>query len=484
MAIVDTAPEKTLFGHPRGLTWLFTTEMWERFSYYGMRAILVLYLTQFLLLHPNFESVIGYHAVKHVLEVIFNGGRPLDVQPFSSLIYGNYTAFVYLTPFFGGLIADRLLGQRFSVIVGGVTMAIAEFTLMSPDLFFVGLLLLIVGNGFFKPNISTQVGNLYKAGDSRIDRAFSIFYVGINVGATASPLVCGYLANDPAWGYKWGFCAAGIGMVIGQIIYIFALRTLPKDRVERSRAGTEKKAPMTANDWRAVVAIILLCIPTTLFWATYEQQGNTLNLWAQSFTNRAFIPGIVNWEIPTAWFQSFNPAMIVAFTPLVVIFWGRQARKGKEPATITKMALGNLLLAISYVIMAAAAYVTGPTGHNANWLWLLGFYTIITLGELYLSPIGLALVARVSPPQILSMMMGLWFITSFTGNQLQGYIGSYFSRMDKVNFFLLCAGLGLVAALLTWAFERPLRTIIESKMAKTGPNAVLEPQGAEIHPAQ
>src|SRR6185437_1355891 len=193
MAIVDTAPEKTLFGHPRGLTWLFTTEMWERFSYYGMRAILVLYLTQFLLLHPNFESVIGYHAVKHVLEVIFNGGRPLDVQPFSSLIYGNYTAFVYLTPFFGGL------------------------------------LLLIVGNGFFKPNISTQVGNLYKAGDSRIDRAFSIFYVGINVGATASPLVCGYLANDPAWGYKWGFCAAGIGMVIGQIIYIFALRTLPKD---------------------------------------------------------------------------------------------------------------------------------------------------------------------------------------------------------------------------------------------------------------
>jgi POT family proton-dependent oligopeptide transporter len=148
------------------------------------------------------------------------------------------------------------------------------------------------------------------------------------------------------------------------------------------------------------------------------------------------------------------------------------------------MALGNLLLAISYVIMAAAAYVTGPTGHNASWLWLLGFYTIITLGELYLSPIGLALVARVSPPQILSMMMGLWFITSFTGNQLQGYIGSYFSRMDKVNFFLLCAGLGLVAALLTWAFERPLRTIIESKMAKTGPNAVLEPQGAEIHPAQ
>ena len=472
MAIAAAIKEKTLFGHPRGLTWLFTTEMWERFSYYGMRAILILYLTQFLLLSPNYEGVLGYHGVKHIFEILFNGGQTLDVQPFSSLIYGTYTAFVYLTPFFGGLIADRLIGQRMSVIVGGVTMAAAEFTLMSPNLFFVGLLLLILGNGFFKPNISTQVGNLYKAGDARIDRAYSIFYVGINVGATASPLVCGWLANDPAWGYKWGFCAAGIGMVIGQIIYMLALRTLPKDRVERARAGTEKKVPLTSTDWRAVVAIILLCIPTTLFWATYEQQGNTMNLWAESFTNRSFIPGVVNWEIPTAWFQSFNPAMIVGFTPLVVMFWAMQARRGKEPATVTKMAIGNGLLGLSYMIMAAAAYVTG-SGH-ASWLWLLAFYAVITTGELYLSPIGLALVARVAPPQILSMMMGLWFITSFTGNLLQGYIGSFFSRMDKVEFFLLCGGLGFVAALMTWAFERPLRAIIESKMAR--PLPALEPQ--------
>jgi POT family proton-dependent oligopeptide transporter len=481
MAMADAKPEKTLFGHPRGLTWLFTTEMWERFSYYGMRAILVLYLVNFLLLPGQIEHVLGYTSVKHLFEAIFNGGRPLDVQPFSSLIYGNYTAFVYLTPFFGGIIADRLVGQRISVIIGGVTMAAAEFTLMEPRLFFIGLLLLIVGNGFFKPNISTQVGNLYKPGDSRIDRAYSIFYVGINVGATASPLVCGTLANDPAWGYKWGFFAAGIGMVIGQIIYLLALRTLPKDRVERARVSGETKTPMTGNDWKAVIAIILLCIPTTLFWATYEQQGNTINLWAQDFTNRALIPGVINWQIPVAWFQSFNPAMIVAFTPLVVWFWGRQFVRGREPATINKMALGNVMLALSYLIMAVAAYLTGPTGH-ASWLWLFAFFAVITLGELYLSPIGLALVARVSPPQILSMMMGLWFITSFTGNQLQGYIGSFFSRMDKVSFFLLCAGLGFVAALLTWLFERPLRAIIESKMAK--PNAIIEPQGAEVHPAQ
>src|SRR6185312_12688757 len=175
----------------------------------------------------------------------------------------------------------------------------AEFILMVPSLFFLGLLLLIIGNGFFKPNISTQVGNLYKAGDSRIDRAYSIFYVGINVGAFFSPLVCGTLAEDQAWGYKWGFFAAGIGMVLGQIIYLLALRTLPPDRIARVSAGSEaKKKPLTGNDWKAVIALILLCLPTTLFWATYEQQGNTINLWAEQFTNRALIPGIVNWEIP------------------------------------------------------------------------------------------------------------------------------------------------------------------------------------------
>src|SRR5262249_53625310 len=332
MAMADAVPGKTLFGHPRGLTWLFATEMWERFAYYGMRAILILYLTQFLLLHPNYEGVLGYQTIRHLFETLFNGGQPLDVQPFSSLIYGNYTAFVYLTPFFGGMIADRYIGQRLSVIVGGVTMAIAQFTLMSPRLFFVGLLLLIIGNGFFKPNISTQVGNLYRPGDSRIDRAFSIFYVGINIRAFFSPLVCGTLAEDPAWGYKWGFFAAGVGMVIGQIIYVLALRTLPKDRVERRRAGTEEKKPLTSSDWKAVVALILLCIPTTLFWATYEQQGNTINLWAEQFTNRALIPGVIDWQIPVTWFQAFNPFMIFAFTPLVVMFWARQAKRGKEPA--------------------------------------------------------------------------------------------------------------------------------------------------------
>jgi proton-dependent oligopeptide transporter, POT family len=391
---------------------------------------------------------------------------------------------VYLTPFFGGMIADRWLGQRYSVIVGGVLMTIGEFTLMLPDFLFIGLLLLIVGNGFFKPNISTQVGNLYQPGDARIDRAYSIFYVGINVGAFFSPLVCGSLGEDPSFGYHWGFFAAGIGMILGQIIYLIALRTLPPDRIARVKSATEEKKPLTGNDWKAVIALILLCIPTTFFWATYEQQGNTINLWAQDFTNRHLIPGIVDWQIPVTWFQAFNPFMIFAFTPGVVAFWSWQAKRRREPTTVMKMALGLFMVAISYVIMAIAAHVTGPH-EQTSWLWLLIFFAVITLGELYVSPIGLALVARVAPAQILSAMMGLWFITSFTGNLLQGYIGTFFSVMTKEHFFELCAVLAAGAGAVTWAFNYPLKPILEGKNIRIPELA--EPQAdphLEVRPAE
>jgi POT family proton-dependent oligopeptide transporter len=338
-------------------------------------------------------------------------------------------------------------------------------------------LLLIIGNGFFKPNISTQVGNLYKPGDSRIDRAYSIFYVGINVGAFLSPLICGSLGESI--GYHWGFFAAGVGMIAGVFIYLSALRTLPPDRISRLKAKTEEKTKLTAQDWKAVLALVLLCIPTSLFWAVYEQQGNTISLWAQDFTDRRLIPGILNVEIPVTWFQAFNPFMIFAFTPFVVMLWTRQSKRGKEPSTVTKMALGDFMLGLSYLIMAAAAYLAGPTGH-ASWIWLFFFFAVITLGELYLSPIGLALVARVAPPSILSAMMGLWFITSFTGNLLQGYIGSFFSEMDKVHFFLLCAGIAGVAAAITWCFDRPLRSILEGQPNAAPIVVAAEPQ-AEPH---
>jgi POT family proton-dependent oligopeptide transporter len=464
MALSDTQAQKTpqLFGHPRGLTYLFTTEMAERFSYYGMRAILVLYLTNYLLLHPTVDGVWGYAPVKHLLELIFNGGDPLGVQPLSSTIYGAYTSLVYLTPFFGGIIADRWLGQRYSVIVGGIIMAIGEFVLMAPQAMFLGLLLLIIGNGFFKPNISTQVGNLYKAGDSRIDRAYSIFYVGINVGAFFSPLICGSLAEDPNYGYHWGFFAAGVGMVLGQLIYMFALRTLPPDRIARVKASTEtEKKPLTRQDWGAVIAIVLLCIPVTFFWATYEQQGNTINLWAQDFTNRHLIPGILDWEIPVTWFQAFNPFMIFAFTPFVVALWARQARRKREPSTVMKMAFGCFGVALANLILVAAAWTSGAGG-KASWLWLFGYFAVITVGELYLSPTGLSLVSKVAPAKILSLMMGVWLATSFTGNFVAGYIGSFWSAMDKSAFFLMVAAIAAVAGAVIAGFNPFLRGMLKA----------------------
>ena len=462
--------EMELFGHPIGLSYLFTTEMWERFSYYGMRAILVLSLANYLLLRPTAESLMGYESLKHFFEMIYNGGRSLPPKQLASLIYGNYTSFVYLTPIFGGILADRWLGQRNSVIVGAVIMAIGEFTLMVPQFFFFGLLLLILGNGFFKPNISTQVGNLYRPGDPRIDRAFSIFYVGINLGAFFSPLVCGSLGE--AFGYHWGYCAAGVGMVLGLISYMFALRTLPPDRAMRIKKDQTEKKPFTAEDWKATIALCLLFIPGSLFWAAYEQQGNAMNLFAQDLTDRRLIPGLIDWQIPTTWFQAFNPGFIMLFTPLVIAIWAWQARRGKEPSVLIKMALGNLMMAFSFVVLVVAVHLT-PVHHTVSWLWLLAFFAVITMGELYFSPIGLSLTARVSPPQIVSMMMGVWLMTSFVGNQLQGYIGTYFTRMGNEQFFLLCTGVSLVPAVAFWLFNFQLKAILahRSQISKPAPAA-------------
>ena len=444
-------PARTdLFGHPKGLTFLFTTEMWERFSYYGMRALLVLYMTKYLLIPEHSGNVLGLAGLKHGLEAVFG---PLDVQPFSSQIYGLYTALVYLTPVFGGLLADRVLGQRRTVIIGAILMAIGHFLMAVEQLFLFALAALILGNGAFKPNISTQVGGLYPPGDRRRDRAYSIFYVGINVGAFLAPLVCGTLGEEAGWHY--GFAAAGVGMLIGLAIYLYAMPLLPPDELQKARAAHVEKRPLDRGEWRAVAALLVLFVPNTLFWATYEQAGNTVALWADANTDRAI--NLLFWagEIPTTWFQAFNPFMIFAFTPFVVALWTRQAARGTEPSTISKMALGCLGVAAANLIMALAAFEAG--GGKASWLWLFWYFAVVTVGELYLSPVGLSLVTKVAPARILSMMMGVWLATSFVGNFLAGYIGSFWSRMDKPEFFLLVAAIAALASAAIFACRWPLR---------------------------
>jgi POT family proton-dependent oligopeptide transporter len=440
-----------LFGHPRGLTFLFTTEMWERFSYYGMRSLLVLYMTKFLLLSDHSSNVIGLTALRRALEGLFG---PLEVQPLSSQIWGLYTGLVYFTPIFGGLLADRVLGQRRTVVVGATLMAIGHFMMAVEQLFLFALLALILGSGCFKPNISTQVGGLYGASDPRRDRAYSIFYVGINLGAFLAPLVCGTLGEGFGWHY--GFAAAGVGMLIGLCIYLFALPLLPTDELHKAQAARQAAKPLDASERRAIVALLALLVPSTLFWATYEQMGNTIILWADADTDRS-IDALhlfgVSAQIPTTWFLAFNPFMIFAFTPFVVALWARQAARGTEPATISKMALGCFGVCAANLIMVAAALWSGAGGATgdagkASWLWLFAYFVVITLGELYLSPVGLSFVTKVAPARLISLLMGVWLSASFTGGFLAGYIGSFWSRMDKPEFFLLVAGIAAVAGVM------------------------------------
>ncbi len=438
-----------LFGHPKGLTFLFTTEMWERFSYYGMRSLLVLYMTKYLLVRQP-GSALGLDGLKSALETAFG---PLDVQPLSSQIYGLYTALVYLTPIFGGLLADRVLGQRRTVVVGAVLMAIGHFMMAVEPLFLFALAALILGSGAFKPNISTQVGGLYAPGDRRRDRAYSIFYVGINVGAFLAPLICGTLGEEAGWHY--GFAAAGVGMLIGLSIYLYALPWLPPDQLQKARAAQVVRRPLDRDEWRAIFALLVLFVPTTLFWATYEQSGNTIVLWADANTDRDLGLLGINAQIPTTWFLAFNPFMIFAFTPFIVALWTWQAARGREPSTIAKMALGCFGVAAANLLMVAAA--AEADGGKASWLWLFGFFVMVTIGELYLSPVGLSLVTKLAPARILSMMMGVWLATSFLGGFLAGWIGSFWSRMEKAEFFLMVAAIATIAGAMILASRRPLR---------------------------
>ncbi len=444
-----------MFGHPRGLVFLFTTEMWERFSYYGMRALLVLYMVKYLLQPGTVDTVAGFAALKQGLEAVFG---PLDVQPLASQIYGLYTALVYLTPILGGLLADRVLGQRRTVIIGASLMAAGHFLMAVQSMFLLALLLLILGNGAFKPNISTQVGGLYAPGDPRRDRAFSIFYVGINLGAFFSPLVCGTLGEMYGWDY--GFTAAGVGMVVGLAIYLSALHTLPPDELQKARTHGTAREPLSADERRAIAGILVLFVPTILFWATYEQQGNTIALWADEYTDRTIDLLVWQGTIPVTWFQAFNPFMIFAFTPFVMALWRRQAQRGREPATVTKMALGCAGIVVANLIMAAGAWNAG--GGKASWLWLFAYFVVLTTGELYLSPVGLSLVTKLAPARLLSMMMGVWLASSFVGNFLAGWLGSFWSGMEKPQFFLMIAAVAGVAALAIAASSRPLARLLKA----------------------
>jgi proton-dependent oligopeptide transporter, POT family len=446
----ETRPSEFL-GHPSGLAVLFAAEAWERFSYFGNAALIVLYMVKYLLQPGRMEAVLGFATIKAMLELMFG---ELGPQPLASQIFGFYTGLAYSAPILGGILADRLLGQKRMVLIGGVLMAIGHFMMAVEPLFFLALLMLILGIGAFKPNVSTQVGALYSPGDSRRDRAYSIFYLGINIGAFLAPLVCGALAARYGWDY--GFGAAGLGMLLSLGIYLSAWRSLPEDEIRRARPR-DRAEPPARTERDAVLPLIGICATVALFWAAYDQQSNALMLWIEDLTDRSVNLGFWQGEIPSAFFLSINPFFIFILTPVLVSMWAREGERGSEPSPIRKMAFGCLCLTLANVLMAGAAW--SATG-KASPLWLLGYFGLATLGELHVAPIGLALISRRAPAHALSMLMGVWFAATLPGEILGGFLSGLWSGIEKPKFFLI---IGSIAALTSFMLWLQRSTIVSSR---------------------
>jgi len=393
------------------------------------------------------RSLLVYYMIKQLM----------FTQSQASHIYGLYTGLVYLTPFFGGMLADRILGQRKTVILGATLMAIGHFLMAFQAMFFPALIFLILGNGAFKPNISTQVGALYAPDDPRRDRAFSIFYVGINLGAFFSPLVCGTLGEIYGWHY--GFGAAGVGMVGGLVIYLRGQAWLAPDNLSgRPKIDEQTSACIHTGDRDRMLGLFAVCIISVAFWAAYEQQGNTLALWADAYTDRT----VFGREFPASWFQSLNPMLIFLGTPIVTTLWSWQSGKGREPSAVTKMAIGCFLLGSGFLVMVPAAQLQAAEGAPVSMCWLFFFTVLITAGELYLSPVGLSLVTKLSPRRIVSTMMGVWFLSAFIGNYAAGLLGHYWEQMPKEAFFLMMAAIGFTAGLAILSILKPVRRAMEA----------------------
>jgi POT family proton-dependent oligopeptide transporter len=435
-------PTREFLGHPRGLAVLFATEAWERFSYFGNAALVVLYMTKYLFDPGRLETVFGLGAIKAALEFLFG---PLEAQPLASQLFGFYTGLAYFAPILGGLVADRLLGRHRTILVGGVFMAAGHFMMASEALFLLALLMLIIGIGAFKPNISTQVGALYAPDDHRRDRAYSIFYLGINIGAFLAPLICGTLAVQYGWHY--GFGAAGVGMLISLAIYLCGRRSLPADDPPRGSPLARENKPLEGGERRALLALIGTCALVTLFWAAYDQQGNTLLLWAEDFTDRSIDFGFWRGEIPSPWFLALNPLMIFLLTPLIVRHWAQQGRRGTEPFPISKMAFGCLCVALANLLMAGAGWATAG---KASVAWLLGYFVLATIGELHVAPVGLALISKLAPARMTSIIMGVWFATTLPADILAGFLGGFWSSVAKANFFLMIALIAAFGSVALW----------------------------------
>jgi POT family proton-dependent oligopeptide transporter len=410
--------ERAAVKQPRGLYLIFGVEMWERFSFYGMRAMLVFFLTD-----------------------VQRGGFGWS-KASADRLFGLYGLLAYALPMGGGWLADRFIGTHRSIIIGGCIIAAGHFCLAIPatPTFFLGLGLVVLGTGFFKPNVSTMVGQLYGPHDPRRDGGYTLYYMGVNVGALLGPLVCGYLAESPRWGWHYGFGAAGVGMVLGLLLYLrLKARYLPGIGLApspRSAAGpTTPAMPLTRVERHGLIALVIIILFTIPFWAAFEQTGTSMNFFAAERTRRV----VFGHTLPATWFQSVNSAFLLASAPIFAWMWTALARRGREPSTPVKMGAALMLMAIGFVFMVVGARLSDG-GALVSPLWLVATYAFHTFGELWLSPIGLSTVSKLAPTRLTSLMMGVWFFGTGTAEYLAGHMASLTERVERGEMFHLLGG--------------------------------------------
>jgi len=447
--VLGRAKEVTFFGHPKGLFYLAFTEAWERFSYYGMTALLALFMVNQLLLPGHVEHIGGFSGFRAALESVF--GR-LSTQALASQIFGLYSGFVYFTPLLGGMIADRWIGQRNAVVIGALSMSAGHIAMTFDQSFLLALLLLVIGSGFLKGNISAQVGALYPPEDeTRRTRGFVIFSTAINIGAVAGPLLCGVLAQ--VYGWHYGFGIAAIFMLLGLATYLYGYRYLPA-RVERRKVeGTR----LTVGERRIVGALIAVMIITIFQSTAFYQIFNVNPIWIQ----QRVALDVGGFRIPVPWFQSINSVSSVLCVPLVFWIWRHQALRRREPDDLAKIGIGAWIAAASNLILVGAILVSrnGPVYPIWPFLYSAG----LGISFLYYWPTLLALVSRAAPAKVNATLMGLAFMSLFISNSLIGWIGGFYEKMMPVQFWAMHAAIAVCGGLLVVLFGRRLsRTLYRS----------------------
>lgn len=418
--------DKQWFGHPRGLATLFFTEMWERFSYYGMRALLTLYMVGSVM-----QPGLGFPVEK------------------AAHIYALYTMMVYLMGVPGGFIADRFLGHYRAVLTGGIIIACGHFTMAIAGLpfFYAGLCLIVLGTGLLKPNVSTIVGTLYTRDDPRRDAGFSLFYMGINLGAFIAPLVTGWLGQKINW--HIGFAAAGVGMVLGLIQYVYGRKYLvaASDSKTRETVAIESAAALpqksfTRQEWGRIAAASILTLFALIFWAGFEQAGSSLTL----FADRATRLTILGFTYPSSWFQSVEPLFVIIFSPIFAWIW--LTLRHREPSSPAKFTLGLFFLSLSFLLIVPAARYFESHGQRVGPMWLVGLYFLQMAGELCLSPVGLSMVTKLSPPRIVGFMMGVWFFATAMGNYVAGWVAGLVGHRSYSEVFMIAFVTAAVVTLI------------------------------------